>query len=162
MPTSPASTPVVFRTTRVLSHSPAAVYAAFADAACLAQWWGPLGFSNTFQLFEFRPGGRWEFVMHGPDGGHYANASVFRHLEAATRLVIEHVSPPHFTLTVTLAPQPSGTILSWEQAFADPDVAARVEAIVVPANEQNLDRLAAVLARTAASGSAPEEKREIA
>lgn len=149
MPTSPASAPVVFRTARVLPHSPAAVYAAFADAARLAQWWGPLGFSNTFQLFDFRPGGRWEFVMHGPDGGHYPNASVFRRLDAATCLVIEHVSPPHFTLTVTLAPHPTGTTLSWEQAFADPAVAARVEAIVVPANEQNLDRLADVLARTA-------------
>lgn len=31
----------------------------------------------------------------------------------------------------------------WSQAFESPELAAKMEAIVVPANEQNLDRLAA-------------------
>jgi uncharacterized protein YndB with AHSA1/START domain len=141
---------MVFRTQRVLEHAPAAVYAAFADAERLARWWGPRGFTNRFDTFEFRPGGRWEFVMHGPDGGQYANVSVFQRLVDAESVVIEHVSPPRFTLTVTLAPHADGTLLSWAQAFPDPDVGARVRAIVEPANEENLDRLSAELARGAA------------
>jgi uncharacterized protein YndB with AHSA1/START domain len=141
------STPTVFQTQRVLGHTPAAVYAAFADADRLARWWGPRGFTNSFDAFEFRPGGRWEFVMHGPDGGHYQNASVFRRLVADEAVVIEHVSPPEFTLTVTLAPHAEGTLLSWAQAFPDPAVGARVRAVVEPANEENLDRLSAELAR---------------
>jgi uncharacterized protein YndB with AHSA1/START domain len=108
MSSSPDPTPVVFRTERVLGHAPAAVYAAFADADRLARWWGPRGFTNSFDAFEFRAGGRWEFVMHGPDGAHHANASVFRQLVPAETVVIEHVSPPRFTLTVTLAPHAGG------------------------------------------------------
>ncbi|WP_197970757.1 hypothetical protein [Denitratisoma oestradiolicum] len=34
-------------------------------------------------------------------------------------------------------------LVRWEQAFADASVASAVRPIVVPANEQNLDRLSA-------------------
>ena len=146
MSTPPAAPPTVFETRRVLEHTPAAVYAAFADPDRLARWWGPRGFTNSFETFEFRTDGRWEFVMHGPDGAHYRNASVFRRLVPAEAVVIEHVSPPAFTLTVTLAPHAAGTLLSWAQAFPDPAVGARVRAVVEPANEENLDRLGAELA----------------
>ena len=44
-------------------------------------------------------------------------------------------------------PSAAGTIVGWAQAFASDDVARAVEAIVVPANEQNLDRLAAEVAK---------------
>ena len=146
MATTSAPEPTVFRTQRRLSHPPGAVYAAFSDAERLARWWGPEGFTNAFQTFEFRPGGRWEFVMRGPDGARYPNACVFRALTPSALVVIEHVVPPHFTLTVTLAPDRDGTLLTWAQAFPDAAVAARVRSIVEPANEQNLDRLGAVLA----------------
>lgn len=143
-PSAPAAT--VFRTARVLAHSPESVYGAFADAALLARWWGPRGFTSTFETFDFRPGGDWTFVMHGPDGGDYPNASVFEALEPAARVVIRHVSPPHFTLTVTLDARPDGgTDLTWSQAFADPRVAAQLQSLVERANEENLDRLCGVL-----------------
>ena len=32
----------------------------------------------TFHTFELWPGGRWRFVMHGPDGTDYPNESGFR------------------------------------------------------------------------------------
>jgi len=35
------------------------------------------------------------------------------------------------------------TTVSWSQQFDDADVARRIEKIIVPANEQNLDRLSA-------------------
>jgi hypothetical protein len=75
-------------TARVLSASPAQVFAAFAQAERLAQWWGPEGFTNTFTQFEFKPGGRWVFVMHGPDGASYPNESVFREIQPAARIVM--------------------------------------------------------------------------
>ena len=37
----------------------------------LSRWWGPEGFSTTTRAFEFRVGGEWDFVMHGPDGTDY-------------------------------------------------------------------------------------------
>jgi uncharacterized protein YndB with AHSA1/START domain len=134
-----------FNTERVLRHSPRRVFDAFAQPELLARWWGPSGFTNTFDTFEFRPGGSWKFVMHGPDGSNHPNESVFLTIEAPSTLVIEHVSAPRFVLTVTLSADEAGTLLRWNQEFADAAFAARIRHIVVPANEQNLDRLEAVL-----------------
>ena len=91
-------------------------------------------------------GGRWTFVMHGPDGSHHHNENVFLDVQPPSRVVVQHVSAPRFVLTVTLAPHDQGTSLIWVQVFEDASVAARVRHIVEPANEENLDRLAAVLA----------------
>jgi uncharacterized protein YndB with AHSA1/START domain len=121
------------------------VFKAFARAEVLAQWWGPSGFTNTFEVFEFWPGGRWKFVMHGPDGSNHANESVFLEVAPPAKIVIQHLSPPHFILTVTLDAHDGGTKISWVGEFEDPAVADRIRHIVEPANEQNLDRLESVL-----------------
>ena len=135
-----------FRTQRVLPHRPQSIFDAFARPEILARWWGPAGFTNTFETFEFRPGGHWKYVMYGPNGTHHPNESVFLELDAPSKLVIRHVSKPRYVLTVTLAAQDAGTALAWSQEFDDSAVAARIRHIVEPANEQNLDRLGSVLA----------------
>lgn len=133
-------------TSRTLPFSPDAVYGAFAAPEVLASWWGPDGFTNTFEMFEFAVGGRWKFVMHGPDGRDYANESVFTALQPGREVVIRHDCPPYFTLTVRLAPEAGGTHLTWEQVFDDAKTAQAVQQIVGPANEQNLDRMTRALA----------------
>ena len=52
-----------------------------------------------------------------------------------------------FTVTVTLEPSAEGSLVSWVQSFESPEVARRIEHIVVPANEQNLERLSAEVLR---------------
>jgi len=131
-----------FKTTRQFPQSPQEVFAAIADPERLGRWWGPAGFTNTFETCDFTPGGAWKFTMHGPDGANYANESVFAEIEPDRRVVIEHISAPKFRLTVELAPSDAGTLLSWTQTFDDPKVAAAVQRFVEPANEENLDRLA--------------------
>jgi len=144
---TPANHPdAALRTGRLLSASPRQVFAAFEQADQLDRWWGPSGFTNSFERFEFRPGGRWVFVMHGPDGADYPNECVFRVVEPDTRIVIEHVVAPWFTLTVTLTARGEQTLLGWVQAFQSPEVAATLRPVCEPANEQNLDRLQALLA----------------
>jgi uncharacterized protein YndB with AHSA1/START domain len=135
-------------TTRVIAASPEQVYAAFVAAERLARWWGPKGFRNTFHVFEPRPGGAWRFVMHGPNGGDYRNESVFEALIPGERVVIRHLSGPHYTLTVTLAPEGAGTRVTWRQCFDSAKQFASLRRIAEPANEENLDRLEAELART--------------
>lgn len=132
-----------FTTKREIPASPASVFAAFQSPGRLAKWWGPNGFTNTFETFEFQPGGRWVFSMHGPDGKTYPNESLFETIVPDSIIVIRHVSPPHFQLTVTLQEQPAGTLVLWEQAFDDDAVANAIRHFVEPANEQNLDRLCA-------------------
>lgn len=134
----------VCSTSRLFPFTSAQIIAAFANADRLATWWGPDGFSNTFETFEFKAQGRWKFVMHGPDGKDYPNDCLF--LEASQqKIIIRHVSPPNFTLTITLVEANGQTNLGWDQAFDDPHVAESLAHIIVPANEQNLNRLQTVL-----------------
>lgn len=127
------------------------VFAAISEPARLARWWGPAGFTNTFATCEFRPGGRWLFTMHGPDGTNYPNENLFVEIERPRKVVVQHVSEPRFRLTIQLDASAAGTVVHWLQEFEHPAVAARVASIVVPANEQNLDRLMAEVARTSAA-----------
>lgn len=133
-------------TARVIPASPGQVYAAFVEPERLARWWGPKGFRNTFQVFEPRPGGSWRFVMHGPDGTDYPNESRFEALVPGERVVIRG---PHFTLTVALEPAGAATRLAWRQSFDTVEECEALRSFAGPANEENLDRLEAELARGA-------------
>ena len=133
-------------TERVLSANPRKVFAAFEQPDQLSQWWGPKDFTNTFEQFEFKPGGRWVFVMHGPNGANYANESVFLEIQPDSKIVIEHVVKPGYKLTVTLTARGDQTHLGWVQEFESPEVAAKMRPLSESANEQNLDRLEALLA----------------
>ncbi|PXX33931.1 SRPBCC domain-containing protein [Undibacterium pigrum] len=130
-----------FATSRDIPASPEQVFAAISDPERLARWWGPAGFSNTFSIFEFKTGGQWSFVMHGPDDKNYLNESQFAEVDAPHKVVVQHVSEPRFRLTISLVPSATGTLVSWTQVFEDAQIASKIEHIVVPSNEQNLDRL---------------------
>jgi uncharacterized protein YndB with AHSA1/START domain len=145
--TQPTDRSAAVSTERVLDASPRQVFHAFEQPDQLAQWWGPEGFSNTFEEFDFTPGGRWLFVMHGPDGANYQNENVFHEIEPDNRIVIEHVLMPWFRLTVTLSPRgEQQTHLNWLQEFESPEVAATMRPRCGVANEQVLDRLESLLA----------------
>ena len=133
-------------TSRLIEASRERVFRAFSDPAHLAHWWGPNGFTNTFQAFDFRSGGEWRLTMHGPDGANYPNESVFAEVVPLERVVVSHVSAPRFTLTITFTERAGQTEVGWRQCFESAEVFQRVAAIVIPANEQNLDRLAARVA----------------
>jgi uncharacterized protein YndB with AHSA1/START domain len=136
-----------FETSRDLPARPEDVFAAISDPVRLARWWGPAGFTNTFSVCEFKEGGRWSLTMHGPDGANYPNENRFAAIDAPRMVIVEHVGEPKYRLTITLAPSPKGTRVGWSQAIENSDVANRIEHIVVPANEQNLERLEAEVLR---------------
>ncbi|WP_280271181.1 SRPBCC domain-containing protein [Nocardia wallacei] len=145
------------RTTREIAADPSSIFAAFADPSRLRNWWGPAGFTNTFEVCEFEPGGKWTLVMHGPDGRNYPNESIFSEIEPSKRIVIDHISQPKYVLTITLEPTSSGTTLvHWHQTFENPRVVARLTRTtesgetIVPPNEENLDRLTAEVLRVRA------------
>ncbi len=87
---------------RLLNATAKEVFSVFEQPDRLAKWWGPNGFTNTFETFEFKPGGQWKFVMHGPPGNNgepgtnYPNESVFKEIIPESRIVIEHVCQPWF------------------------------------------------------------------
>jgi uncharacterized protein YndB with AHSA1/START domain len=120
------------------------VFKAFENPDRLARWWGPKGFRNTFQQFQFQPGGEWRFVMHGPDGKNYENYSVFESIVEPERIVLNHVSPPRFQMTITLNELPGNQArLIWLQRFETPAIRCEIAKFAGVANEQNFDRLTA-------------------
>lgn len=132
-----------YNTSREIPAPIEQVFAAISSPERLARWWGPAGFTNTFHTCDFKVGGHWTLTMHGPDGHDFANESVFAEIEPPRKLVVHHLSSPRYRLTITLTPSEGGTTVSWSQAFENARVGQRLERIVVPANEQNLDRLTA-------------------
>lgn len=135
-----------FQNSRYFSCTPQAIFAAIQVPERLARWWGPNGFTNAFEVFDFRAGGRWVFDMVGPDGTRYANECVFVHIEADRQVVIDHSCAPLFRLTITLTPEGEGTRVHWLQVFDDPAFAQAMKHILEPANAQNLERLEGELA----------------
>jgi uncharacterized protein YndB with AHSA1/START domain len=125
------------------------VFAAWTDPAHLAKWWGPKGFTNTFQEFDMRPGGIWRFVMHGPDGVDYKNESVFVEIVKPERIVFQHVSGPRFQVTATFAAEAGKTRVTFEMLFETAAECEKIKVYAVDANEQNFDRLEAQLRRMA-------------
>ena len=83
----------------------------------------------------------------GPDGADYANESMFVDIVPDTLVRIRHLNLPHFELTITLTPVDAGTALSWVGVFENAAFAENARAFLETANEQNLDRLEAEVAR---------------
>jgi uncharacterized protein YndB with AHSA1/START domain len=125
------------------------LFQVFANPVDLAQWWGPKGFSNTITRFDFRPGGAWRFIMHGPDGTDYPNAKDFIEVEESARIVFQHLDPKHrFTMTMAFEPMGNagGTRLTWRMLFDPNEENEKIKGFIVDANEQNFDRLEAFIA----------------
>lgn len=134
--------------TRVLPFPRALVWRAYTEPEHLAVWWGPNGFTNTFETFELKPGGEWKFVMHGPNGADYRNHSVFRSIDEPERIAFRHLGDIHaFDVTISLEEVSGGTRAEFRMRFDTAEERDRVKGFVVPANEENFDRLEAELGR---------------
>jgi uncharacterized protein YndB with AHSA1/START domain len=144
--------------TRVLDAPRDLVFSCFTDPKHLAQWWGPDGFTTTTSKFDFRPGGVWRFVMHGPDGRDYENRITFDEIVRLERIAYHHdggddVEPVQFNTTVTFEDFGKGqTRITWHGQFPTAEERARVikEYGADQGLVQNLARLAAYAAARAA------------
>lgn len=129
---------------RLLDAPPERVFGSFADPATLARWWGPRGFSDTIEAFEFRVGGTWRHVLHGPDGVDYPNLATFTAIEAPHLVAFNHNSGKQFTLR--FLPAAGGrTLFSLAMSFESAEAREAIRAVIEAANEENMDRLAASL-----------------
>ena len=103
--------------TRIFDAPRALVFKAWTDPKHLANWWGPNGFSLTTYEMEFKPGGIWRFVMHGPDGRDYQNEIVYREIVEPERLIYSHPSYPLHDTTVTFANDGEKTKITMRMLF---------------------------------------------
>src|ERR1043166_4017491 len=66
------------------------VFEAFTEVRHLSRWWGPDGFTTTTRAFDFRVGGVWDFVMHGPDGTDYQEFITWTEIATPVRIALVH------------------------------------------------------------------------
>lgn len=143
-------------TTRLIDAPRDLVFEAFTDPKHLSQWWGPDGFTTTTSRFEFRPGGVWRFVMHGPDGRDWQNRVQFEEIVPPERIAIWHDDGKdnpeiRFHNTITLEDTGGKTQLTMRGVFATAQERERVarENGAVEGGQQTVARLAAYVAQLA-------------
>lgn len=126
----------VFKTKREL------VYRAWSNPNHLKNWWGPAGFTNTFNEFDFRVGGKWSFIMHGPDKGNYANECEFIKIEEPSLIAWKRHSKPLFQVVATFDELPENkTKLVFKMLFDTAEECNKLKGFVVDKNEENFDKL---------------------
>jgi uncharacterized protein YndB with AHSA1/START domain len=126
----------IFNTQREL------VYRAWSDPNHLKNWWGPAGFTNTFNEFNFRVGGKWSFIMHGPEKGNYANECEFIKIDEPSLIAWKRYSKPLFQVVATFEEISAGkTKLVFKMLFNTADECSKIKPFAIDKNEENFDRL---------------------
>ena len=135
--------------TRVIGAAREVVFEAFTEVRHLSQWWGPEGFTTTTRAFEFRVGGEWDFVMHGPDGTDYQEWITWTEIVRPERIALLHgesrADPNAFESVLTFVPDGAATRVEMRTVF--PTSELRDEAVetyhAVEGGRETLGHLAA-------------------
>ncbi len=124
------------------------VFEAWTDPKHIIKWWGPRGFTHTFQEISVKPGGVWRFIMHGPDSVDYPNYIVFDEIVKPELITYTHGGTKegddvHFKATITFVAQGNKTRLTLRMLFG---TAAEREQVVrvykaIEGGNQHVDRL---------------------
>lgn len=128
------------------------VWQVWTDGEHIAKWWGPNGFRNTIYTRDFRVGGEWTYMMHGPDGTDYPNWMRFDEIIAEESISYTHGSvkdDPHaFHGFVTFEDVPGGkTHITMRLEVANSELRNNFMAFgAFEGGDQNLSRFAAFLA----------------
>lgn len=129
-------------TTRTFKSPRKLVYKAWTDPDHLKNWWGPNGFTNMFNTFDLRVGGRWSFVMHGPEKGNYKNECTFAVIKEPELLVWDRQSQPIFQVEVVFEEiNTNETKVIFKQKFKTVEECEKLRKYVPEKNEENMDRL---------------------
>ena len=63
------------------------VWRAWNEPEHVAKWFGPQGFTTRVESQDFRTGGKWEYVMIGPDGVEYPFGGVYLEIDPIEKVV---------------------------------------------------------------------------
>src|SRR5919197_1773657 len=143
---------------RVIRAPREVVFEAFTEVRHLSRWWGPQGFTTTTQAFEFRVGGVWDFVMHGPDGTDYQEWITWRENVPPERIALRHGEfrgdPDAFESVLTFAPDGAATRIVMRTVF--PTKELRDEAVekyhAIEGGQQTLSTLATYVTKIVQRG----------
>ncbi len=129
------------------------VWEAWTDPKQAAKWWGPRGFTITTHSKDLRPGGTWNYIMHGPDGTDYPNIATYYEVEKYSKLVYDHgateTTPPLFRVTVTFKEVNGKTKMDMTMTLKSVEAAQQIKKFIKQAGgNATWDRLAEYLGET--------------
>lgn len=135
------------------------VWEAWTDPEHVGKWWGPRGFTLTTRSKDLRPGGKWIYTMHGPDGTDYPNVATYHEVVKYERLVYDHGGNDErdklFTVTVTFKEEKGKTTMNMTMALPTPEEAEATKKFIKNANGNSTwDRLGEYL-ETETTGKDP-------
>ena len=141
--------------TRVIDAPRELVFEAFTEVRHLSRWWGPEGFTTTTRAFEFRVGGEWDFVLHGPDGTDYQEWISWTEITPPEKIALLHGEsrddPNAFETVLTFEPDGAATRIEMRTVF--PTAELRDEAVekyhAIKGGQQTLSNLAAYVTEIA-------------
>ena len=144
---------------RIIDAPRELVFEAFTEVRHLSRWWGPEGFSTTTRAFEFRVGGVWDFVMHGPDGTDYQEWITWTDILPTQRIAMLHGEsrddPNAFESVLTFERVGAATLIEMCTMF--PSKELRDEAVekyhAIEGGQQTLGNLAAYIAEIVRKGA---------
>ena len=144
---------------RVIDAPRELVFEAFTEVRHLSRWWGPEGFTTTTQSFEFRVGGEWDFVMHGPDGTDYKEWITWTEIAPPERIGMLHGEsrddPNAFESVLTFESAAEATRIEMRTLF--PTKELRDEAVekyhAIEGAQQTLSNLAAYVTEIVRKGA---------
>ena len=135
-------------TTRIINFPKTLVFSAWANPNHLKNWWGPKGFTNTFSEFDFRVGGKWVFVMHGPEKGNYANECEFIKIDEPNLIAWKRISQPLFNVVALIEEVGENkTKVIFKMIFDTEAECNKLKPFVVDKNVENFDKLETELSK---------------
>ena len=101
---------------RIIDAPPEKVFRAYTDPVILSQWFAPRPWTISDMVLEPRPGGRFNFVMHGPDGEQMPNSGIYLEVVENRRIIsTDALTPdwkpagaPFMVARIDLEPTPDG------------------------------------------------------
>lgn len=129
------------------------VFDAFVNPEKIVHWWGPDGFTITTEEINIAVGGRWKFIMHGPDGADYLNLITYSKIDPPSELRFrvtggEADDPNGFDTILTFEEKDGGTLLTMKSILKDKEAVKYVveNHNALEGGRQTLNKLEAFLA----------------
>lgn len=145
-----AAKPNELRLIRVYDAPAKLIWKVWTEDKHVTKWWGPRGFTLTTKSKDLRPGGKWIYTMHGPDGVDYPNMTTYHVVEPYKKLVYDHGGNEErqklFTVTVTFEEHQGKTVMDMTMALDTPEAAREIKKFIKQAGgNATWDRLAEYL-----------------
>jgi uncharacterized protein YndB with AHSA1/START domain len=113
----------------------------------ICNWWGPNDFTCTISKMDFRTGGEWNLILHGPDGRDYDNRSRFLEIIPFKKIIYDHVSEPHIIATIEFEDLGEETLIKWHMLFDSHEMLVKIakEHKAEEGQKQNIEKLSAYI-----------------